>query len=78
MSTLSFTRIPSTHYRRRIPVRGKLSVMNLKSKNDNQFGYYVTELEIKNNKIPKSFLKFAIDNFKKEVTETVRAETRPV
>ena len=71
MNTLSFTRIPRTQYRRRVLDRCKLTVVNkvnLKSLNDNQFGYYVTELEIKNNKIPKSFFKFAIDNLKKEVT----------
>lgn len=53
----------------RQPVRRRLTVtnVNLKSLTDNQFGYHVSEIELKNNKIPKSFLKFAIDNFQKEV-----------
>ncbi len=68
MNTLQFNRIPAMRSRRAIN-RGKLIVMNnLKSLKDNQFGYYVTEIELKNNKIPKSFLKFAVDNFKKELS----------
>ena len=41
--------------------------VNLKSMKDNQFGYHVTEIELKNNKIPKSFFKFAVDNLQKEI-----------
>ena len=51
--------------RRRLTVTN----VNLKSFTDNQFGYHVSEIELKNNKIPKSFLKFAIDNFQKEIFE---------
>ena len=52
--------------------RGRLNIynkVNLKSYRDNQFGYYVTEIELRNNKIPKSFLKFAVQNFKKEISQ---------
>ena len=34
--------------------------VNLKSMKDNQFGFHVTEIELKNNKIPKSFLKLNV------------------